>query len=237
MARGAVSATKPERRHTTMAAPEACCAYCHDADESVVPVGECADRCAVRAHAACAARRRTTAVWRKKHAHRGRGDPELCPYADCGARFTPKPREVAAEAKAAPPWARDERRAVANGAPPSTGTPCAFFARDGQPCRRDAVAHGACRLHAHDALVLRLLTARLEEDAETGVASQAAPSTAAKTTQAAPRARDAATQTEASVAEAELRRDLAGARAALAQARAAALTEAAAAVSAMAVLA
>jgi hypothetical protein len=107
------------------------CAHCLVADETVDAVGECADRCTVHVHAACLPRRCTTAVWRKKHAHRSNDDPELCPR-----------------------------------------TGCVFFARDGTPCKREAVTHGACRLHANDAYVLRRMSSVLEEDLETGVACQ-----------------------------------------------------------------
>jgi hypothetical protein len=198
------------------------CAYCFVTDDAVDAVGECGDRCMVYAHATCLARRPTTAVWRKKHAQRDNADPELCPRTGCVARFTPRrARRLAQPYEGhARPFA--PRRAPASPTASPTDdqrvAPCVFFARDGTPCKREAVAHGACRLHANDAHVLRLMTAMLEEDLDTGVACQTTDDalTRAVGTQTAPS--DAGTAPSLRVVEA-LRTDVGLLREELARAR------------------
>lgn len=130
-----------------------CCAFCHQAGDGVCQVGVCSNRCEVWAHSECFDARFRSAEWRKKHAHRGGREAEMCPNASCAGKFRRK------MARAMPQGEEDERRvpetvSSATKKRQDECAPCAFLGRDGTPCRRAAVAHGACRLHARDALLL-----------------------------------------------------------------------------------
>ena len=243
-----------------------CCLLCGDAGGAVALVATCAAHCAVHAHAECFARRRTAAAWRRKHARRSNGDAEVCLVPGCQARLI-APRDEARPKHVAPPRGRDECRDAAAAPPPpsrraerspmprrggrdgddETAAVCTFLARDGRPCRRGVVAGtNACRLHAHDADVMRRMVRALEEDdareaaaqgatnvatresaAATNVATQtmAPPATRSRATATvregatATRVATATTQTEESAADARARDELTNLRALNAQDR------------------
>lgn len=138
------------------------CAYCLEADANVCVVGACANHCTVAAHPACVASRRSTSVWRNKHNHRDNREWEVCPHKTCHAKVMWKRKEEKTRddtPSLLPPRAKD----VFTHSSPLADA-CSFLGRDGGPCRRRAVAHGACTMHARDALVLRQM---LEEQTTT----------------------------------------------------------------------
>lgn len=139
------------------------CAYCLETDANVCVMGTCANHCTVAAHPACVAGRRSTSVWRNKHNHRDNREWEVCPHKTCHAKVMWKRKEGKTRDTPSllPPRAKD---VVMHS--PLVADACSFLGRDGGPCRRRAVAHGACALHARDALVLRQM---LEEQTTTCV--------------------------------------------------------------------
>ena len=136
------------------------CAYCLQTDAEVCAVGTCANHCTVVAHAACFTGRKSTSVWRNKHVHRDNRAPELCPHKTCQAKvlFKRKDKDGPAHASSLRPRPTKEERGTATTTPVAeegvAEEACSFLGRDGGPCRRRAVGHGACALHARDARVL-----------------------------------------------------------------------------------
>lgn len=138
------------------------CFYCAETSEDVVPVSKCAGRCdPVHAHPKCHERRVSFSTWRNKHAHRTNGEFELCPRHGCFAKFQPLKSSTAQPTRSME--IKSERVGVVLQDP---DRPCGFLAKDGLPCRRAAVANGACRFHAKDALVLRRMVETKEKEQE-----------------------------------------------------------------------
>ena len=126
------------------------CDLCAMASDTVVDAGVCLNKCHVSAHPECLAQ-----ALRKKKAQRDNAASDVCPMVGCLAKFKPRPQPLSqfhlavrasARTEAAPAFALDD---------PSR--PCGFLGRNGLPCKRAAVANGACKLHARDAAVTKRL--------------------------------------------------------------------------------
>ena len=151
------------------------CDLCAVEDERVEEAGGCQNKCVVRAHPECLQH-----AARKKNMTRVNRDWDVCPMPGCLGKFKPRTRAGAVPRKQQPTAAAPEDEAAVDYRLDDPSCPCGFLGRDGLPCRRKAVANGACRLHARDAAVTKRLTADVRAE-HAGV--QATPDVTSRGTQ------------------------------------------------------
>jgi hypothetical protein len=136
------------------------CAYCLVTSCDVQCMATCMAKCSVMAHPECFEKRFITHVFRKKHSSRGNEDFELCPLKSCNAKLKVKSRKgIGAVALDLPDIKGDTDEIVLD------DTMCGYPMKDGRLCTRLSTKDGACKLHAHDAIVMKKMVSRLEDDA------------------------------------------------------------------------
>ncbi|OUU50578.1 MAG: hypothetical protein CBC12_05145 [Candidatus Puniceispirillum sp. TMED52] len=135
------------------------CAYCLVTSDDVEPMATCMAKCSVMAHPDCFEKRFTTHVYRKKHSSRGNDDFELCPMKNCNAKLKIKAKKGTGNATFNLPDVKGATNDII-----IDDSMCGFPMKDGRPCTRTANKYGACKLHAHDALVKKKMVSLLEMD-------------------------------------------------------------------------
>lgn len=142
-------------------------------DADVCLVATCSAKCNIYAHKECFMTRQTSSVWRKKHHDRGNDDSEMCIAIGCQARcksLINRTMESNIEGMQKPNSKKYKREAVASFQVDDPSNPCCFMGKDGLPCRRSAVKDGACKLHAKDAALQKMMLQKL---AQTGLLESA----------------------------------------------------------------
>ena len=152
------------------------CVYCEDSDDTVHVVATCNAHCNILAHDECFRRRRSSLVWKRRHARECNGAPEYCPHPSCQARLKTRRRTRKAddasvdELSVRMPSMRVSTPPDSQATSDSEGiecdtSRCSFFKKNGRRCGRAVVAGcDACRLHVNEARVKAQMLLRLEED-------------------------------------------------------------------------
>ena len=135
------------------------CAYCLVTSDDVQPMATCTAKCSVMAHPDCFEKRFTTHVYRKKHSSRGNDDFELCPNKNCSAKLKIKAKRGTGHSTFDLPDVKGDTNDII-----IDDSMCGYPMKDGRPCTRTANKDGACKLHAHDALVKKKMVMLLEMD-------------------------------------------------------------------------